>query len=385
MVYLDISGVRLDQTTLFAIVEGVCAHSLWLALLCIVNCRCLRPLAPHPSWVNAWRVHTTVYGILAIATEVMWVQLGLIMGPEGIRKNAIGCEWSEGHLMAWTMFQVVSWASVALVCTYCRRLPVGHMITSYIGVHAMALMSFSMMGMNEQGACASDVFPLLTAMIGMGFMCCCFPWHMGAWSVPIPHHHHPRTRDVDLEVAAGVESPDERDVLTCWGWRMLERYLRRNPRPYHGGAGSEGEGQLLNVDDYEQNRIVEALFGKMNGRERAQSSQPAMAEEVGIAGEARDSDSDSNSKSNSNSTTSGDSDDDDDDKENGGGGGGKRKRRTGGRGAKGVDDDEVVMVEGDHDALPLEDLPSISDSMRLEPFVANPKQWRSSSKEKDQL
>lgn len=347
--YLDISGVRLDQTTLFAIAEGVMAHALWLLLLAIINCRCLRPLAPHPRWVNAWRVHTTVYAILAIATEVMWVQLGLIMGPKGVRENAIGCEWSPEHLMAWTMFQTFSLSSIAFVCTYCRRNPVGHMITSYIGVHAMALMAFSMMGMNEQGPCASDVFPLLTAMVGMGFMCCCFPWYMGAWRIDYPlHPHH------DLE--AHDAPRDEREALTCWGWRMFERYLRRNPRPYRSG-GDQGN-QLLDADEYEQSKISMLLFGETGAEERGQGANGhhAIAEEVGgFHGESED------------DTASDDDDDDDDEKE-------EIEEEDGGR---------VVTAKGDgrgKDAVPLEDLPPVADAMRLEPFVANPQEWSSNAR-----
>lgn len=346
--YLDISGVRLDQTTLLAIAEGAMAHALWLLLLAVINCRCLRPLAPRPRWVNAWRVHATVYAILAIATEVMWVQLGLIMGPEGVRENAIGCEWSGEHLMAWTMFQTLSLSSVAFVCTYCRRNPVGHMITSYIGVHAMALMAFSMMGMNEQGACAADVFPLLTAMVGMGFMCCCFPWYMGAWRIDYPRAGRPRPPDLEAQDAPR----DEREALTCWGWRMFERYLRRNPRPYRS-EGGQGE-QLLDADEYEQSKIAMLLFGETGdaaprgGPGAPNGQHHAIAEEVGgFHGESEDETA---------------SDDDDDEREE----------------VEETDGDRVVTAKGDgrgKDAVPLEDLPSVADTMRLEPFVANPQEW----------
>ena len=358
MFYVEISGLRLSQTTLLAIAEGVMAHSLWLTLLAIVNCRCLRPLAPRPSWVNAWRVHTTVYGIMAIATEIMWVQLGLIMGPKRIRDNAIGCEWSDEHLMAWTMFQTFSLSAVAFVCTYCRRNPVGHMITSYIGVHAMALMGFSMMGMAEQGACASDVFPLLTAMIGMAFMCCCFPWYMGAWQVPHPH-------DLEAEARAEVVD-DEREVLTCWGWRLFERHLRRNPRPYRGDDGGGGAAALLDADEHEQNRIATLLFGSSAVHKDRKANGPGveqqhhyMAEEVRTVGEQRDSDS-----------LSDDDDDDDDDDDNG------YKEEIP------EDSSEIVTAKGDgrgNGAVPLADLPSVSETMRQEPFVANPQQWAASN------
>ena len=348
--YLDISGVRLDQTTLFAIAEGLMAHALWLLLLAIINCRCLRPLSPRPRWVGAWRVHATAYAILAIATEVMWVQLGLIMGPKGVRENAIGCEWSGEHLMAWTMFQALSLSSIALVCTYCRRAPVGHMITSYIGVHAMALMAFSMMGMNEQGACASDVFPLLTAMVGMAFMCCCFPWYTGAWRIDYPRDGRPQPPDLE---ALGALPRDEQEALTCWGWRLFERHLRLNPRPYRSDAGG---GELLDADQYEQSKISMMLFGEMGSetpRRGANGHRHALAEEVGgFQGESEDVSED----------VSEDGSEDDDEKEE----------------VEEPDGDKVVTAKGDgrgRDAVPLEDLPSVADTMRLEPFVANPQEW----------
>jgi hypothetical protein len=228
MVYIEINGVRLEQDVLLAIVETIVAHAFVAILFLTIYLPCLRPPKRWYTkrWLRPWKIYMTLYSVLALITEMLWVQMGTF---SWVRSNASDfvCTWSTGHLAVWTLVQASFLVAILMTWTYSQRVPLAHRLSSICGTHAMVMMMIMMAGMYEFGACGAMAFPLLTSSVGMAVACCCMPWHIGAWDMRLPGGE-----------AAVVGSDDERSKYTTAGWWCLSRKRRRESqveggRRYH--------------------------------------------------------------------------------------------------------------------------------------------------------
>ena len=181
MVYIEISGLRLSQAVLLAILESTVAYLLLLLLLILVHVPHYRPRDVFKlKWIPMWRAHTTLYVIFATMTEAMWVQYSLLSDT---KNSAVGCPWSQPRLAVWAGVQIACLIRVLSCFTFFKRESVAENLNGIIGMHSMGIMSIAMLSMYEEGSCLTLVFPFLSGSIGMIVAGCCVPWFTGAWSV----------------------------------------------------------------------------------------------------------------------------------------------------------------------------------------------------------
>lgn len=189
MVYIEVNGLRLDQRVLLAIGEAVLAYSTIFLLFLIVNCPCLRLKDSRFRWLRLWRIHTSLYAVLALVSEILWVQVSL---GSNTHSKAVGCPWTQGRLAAWAGVQLGCLVCLMSTLTYCQRRATASMVNGTVAMHAMANMNFAMLIMYQDGACVFSLFPILTGLFGMINICCCIPWASGAWTTEIVGDWHPR-------------------------------------------------------------------------------------------------------------------------------------------------------------------------------------------------
>lgn len=147
MVYVEINGVRLDQVVLTAIGEGLVAHGFLLMLLATVNMPCVRPRAPWLHWLRGWRTHVSIYAVLAIVAEALWVQMGLFVDSD---KNAMACPWTLPSLNAWATLQLMCLICLTAAWSFCQRAPVAPMVNGVVATHATGMMGFAMLGTKQR-------------------------------------------------------------------------------------------------------------------------------------------------------------------------------------------------------------------------------------------
>lgn len=215
--YIEINGVRLSQDALLAISEAVIAHAFIAALFLTVHIPCVRPQMRWNTrrWLRPWKTYLTLYSVLALVCEVLWVQLGALFRVD-TEENAFACPWTQDHLAVWTLSQLALLVAILSTWSYARRKPVLAVMRGVCGTHAMVMMALAMAGMYENGACGAMVFPMLTALLGMMMTCCCMPWHLGAWTM------HPDDGEVLI-----YNSEEEKDEYTWLGWFCIKRQRRR--------------------------------------------------------------------------------------------------------------------------------------------------------------
>ena len=282
MVYIEINGVRLSQPVLLGIAEAAVACALYLSILITLYFPCVRPRDTRFRWLRAWRVHATIYVVLAILAEFLWVQLGQFIDTDA---NAIGCEWSQSRLAAWAIVQIGCLVRILSSWTYCHRKPVAATINGLIGAHATAMMAFGMLGMFQSGACASALFPMLASAFGMVGSCCCIPWYSGAWDTDLLEYMDKDEISegdfaIDEEMAEAIHDANQerkakqRLSLTSWGRCCAHR--RRKKRKHREQQQQKNQVKLLGAAPGGQSPVTMGII--MNERDSDSESDSDIEE-----------------------------------------------------------------------------------------------------------